>query len=279
MRYPRRVHLNTYDREFRMDTFSDRPAVTRLDRQRLLVCDVVAAASRVPVFPVERLINLAEVAAARSAAPVRVGWAAIFVKAYAIVARDMPMLRSWYLPNLCPGLAPRVATSAESVATVSINRTLNGCDALFWAQLPAPDQQPLPDLQAAISRHATEPVESVFRRQQELAALPRWLRRTVLWWNLHTASRKRAKRMGTFSLSTLAGQAAYNRFHPSPLTTSLTYGPLDDSGRALVTLLADHRLLDGAPVAKALEQLEQVLQHEMVAELQCLTDHDQARAA
>lgn len=266
-------------REYCMAASSDRPVVTRLDRQRLLVCDVVAAARRVPVFPVERLMNLAEVAAARSAAPVRVGWAALFVKAYAVVAREMPMLRSWYLPNLCPGLPPRVATSTESVATVSINRSVDGSDTLFWAQLPAPDQQPLPNLQAAISRHATEPVDTVFRRQRELAALPRWLRKTVLWWNLHTASRKRAKRMGTFSLSTLAGQAAYNRFHPSPLTTSLAYGPLDESGRALVTLLADHRLLDGAPVARALERLEQVLQHEMVAELQSLARHDNARAA
>jgi hypothetical protein len=94
----------------------------------------------------------------------------------------------------------------------------------------------------------------------------------VLWWNLHTASRKRAKRMGTFSVSTLASHAAYNRLHPSPLTTSLAYGPLESDGRALVTLLADHRLLDGVPVARALERLEQVLLGEMVDELRQLTD-------
>jgi hypothetical protein len=259
-----------------MAACSDRPVVTRLDRQRLLVCDVVAAARRVPVFPVERLLDLSTVAAARDAAPTRVGWAALFIKAYAIVAREMPALRSWYLP----GLWPRQATSQDSVATVSINRTIDGRDVLFWAQLPAPDQQPLQALQAAISRHATEPVDDVFRRQRELAGLPRWLRKTVLWWNLHTASRKRAKRMGTFSLSTLAGQSAYNRFHPSPLTTSLTYGPLDPAGHSLVTILADHRLLDGAPVARALERLEQVLREDVVIELQSMTEpHANGRAA
>jgi len=73
--------------------------------------------------------------------------------------------------------------------------------------------------------------------------------------------------MGTFSVSTLASHAAFNRFHPSPLTTSLTYGPLDDQGRSLVTILADHRLLDGVPVAKALVRLEEVLHTEIASEL------------
>ncbi len=201
-------------------------------------------------------------------AGLRIGWATIFTKAYALVAREMPALRSWYLP----GLWPRRATSPESVATVSINRRVDEVDTLFWAHLPTPDRQSLTQLQAEISRHASEPIEAVFRRQQELAGLPGWLRRGVLWWNLHTASRKRAKRMGTFSVSTLASHAAYNRLHPSPLTTSLAYGPLESDGRALVTLLADHRLLDGVPVARALERLEQVLLGEMVDELRQLTD-------
>ncbi|MBL6830800.1 MAG: hypothetical protein ISQ70_05205 [Pirellulales bacterium] len=246
-----------------MSRSPDRLSVSRLNRQRRLVCDVVSAARRVPFFPVERLIALHELAAARAAAASRIGWAAIFVKAYAIVARDMPPLRSWYVP----GFWPRQATSGESVATLSINRSIDGSDLLFWAQLPSPDRQPLMELQAAIEHRTAAPVDEVFRRQQELARLPGWLRRSVLWWNLHSTSRKRPKRMGTFSVSTLASHAAFNRFHPSPLTTSLTYGPLDDQGRSLVTILADHRLLDGVPVAKALVRLEEVLHTEIASEL------------
>lgn len=249
---------------------SDRPLVTCLDQQRRLVCDVVAAARRVPSFPVERVMDLSVVAEARASAAPRIGWAAVFLKAYALVARDVPSLRSWYLP----GLRPRQATSPESVATLSINRRVGESDVLFWAHLPAPDRIPLAELQASIDRHAREPVDTVFRRQQQLAALPGWLRRSVLWWNLHTASRKRAKRMGTFSLSTLAGQAAFNRLHPSPLTTSLTYGPLDAEQRCLVTLLADHRLLDGVPVARALESLERVLGDTIAAELRSMQQRD-----
>ena len=258
-----------------MSRSTQRLSLTRLDRQRRLVCDVVSAARRVPFFPVERMIALHDLAAARAAAASRIGWAAIFVKAYAIVARDMPPLRSWYVP----GLWPRQATSGESVATVSINRPIDGADVLFWAHLPSPDRQPLPELQAAIAAHATAPVDDVFRRQQELARLPGWLRRTVLWWNLHSTSPKRAKRMGTFSVSTLASHAAFNRFHPSPLTTSLTYGPLDGQGRSLVTLLADHRLLDGVPVAKALARLDEVLHTDIARELGSLASATARRPA
>jgi hypothetical protein len=89
--------------------------------------------------------------------------------------------------------------------------------------------------------------------------LPGWLRRTVLRWNLHSSSPKRPSRLGTFSLSTLAGFQAFNRFHPTLCTTSLAYGPLEPDGRCLVTIIADHRVLDGATVAAALVRLEQVL--------------------
>lgn len=252
----------------------------RLSRQRLLVADVVAAARKVPTFPVERLMSLGMIEPLRAGTATRIGWAAIFSKAYAIVARDVPMLRSWYVP----GLWPRAAISGVSVATISINRRVGDEDQLYWAHLPSPDERTLVEVQAAIDQAVREPVETVFRRQLELAMLPGWLRRWVLFWNLHAPSAKRAKRMGTFSISTLAGLGAFNRQHPSPLTTSLAYGPLDASGNCLVTLLADHRLLDGAPVARVLARLEEVLCGAIVDELRGMRqggylDGSSARAA
>ena len=71
---------------------------------------------------------------------------------------------------------------------------------------------------------------------------------------------------------------ATNRFHPTICTTSLSYAPLDDDGNCLVTLIADHRVLDGAVVARALARLEEVLCHEMLAELRGLADVSPAAA-
>ena len=206
-------------------------------------------------------------AAKHPACTSRIGWAAVFLKAYALVAREMPVLRTWLVRSFS---GCRLATAAESVATLAVNRIVDGEDRLFWTRLTAPDARPLPEIQQFIVDCATKPVEEMFKRQLELEMVPGLLRRTILRWNMNSFSRKRAARIGTFSLSTLAGMGATNRFHPTICTTSLSYAPLDPDGTCLVTLIADHRVLDGAVVARALVRLEQVLCHDMSAELRTL---------
>jgi len=227
------------------------------------VNDVAILALDIPLFPVDRLMQLEAVAAARNTAAVRIGWAAIFLKAYGLVARETPLLRSW----LAGRFRQRLATSSDSVASLAINRGDDGDDRLFFARLARPDAVPLPLLQKSIDWFVTQPIEEAFKRQLELEGVPGWLRRTILRWNMRSASPKRVTRIGTFSLSTLAGFSATNRFHPTICTTSLSYGPLDGDGRCLVTVIADHRVLDGAAVAKTLARLEEVLTTEIVAEL------------
>lgn len=260
-----------------------------LDAQRRLVGDIVRLSHRIPIFPVERIMQLQAVEEARRRCATRVGWAAMFLKAYAIVARDRPALRSWVAAPRLPLVGrPRWATSPVSVASLALSRPrgketpeadrLLDPDAIWWARIRAPDETPLPTLQAEITRFMTAPIEDVFKRQLELRMVPRLLRRIVLRWNLRSASAKRALRIGTFSLSTLAGEGCSNRGHPTFLTTSLSYDPVDEAGRMRVTLLADHRLLDGVPAARALAALETVLTGEIVHELITLGDSARATA-
>jgi hypothetical protein len=250
----------------------------RLDAQRLLVGDIVRLSRRIPIYPVERVMQLGAVDEARRGCAVRVGWAAIFLKAYALVARDRPALRSWVARPALPLVGrPRWATSPVSVAslalsrprgdeTPSVDRTLDP-EAIWWARIRSPDALALGDLQAEITRFSSAPVDELFKRQRELRMLPRLLRRLVLRANLRSASAKRALRLGTFSLSTLAGEGCSNRGHPTFLTTSLSYDPLDEAGRMRVTLLADHRLIDGVPAARALAALEATLTGDIRREL------------
>ena len=274
---------------------SHAPIVTRsrFTAARGCVSDVARLSQEIPLFPVERTMPLGPLAAARVAvgktatakhlaSTSRIGWAAIFLKAYGIVAREMPVLRTWLVRGFPAGglrLSPSLATASESVATLAVNRIEEGEDRLFWARLAAPDAKPLPEIQQFIVDCATKPVEEMFKRQLELEMVPGFLRRTILRWNMNSFSRKRAARIGTFSLSTLAGMGATNRFHPTICTTSLSYAPLDDDGNCLVTLIADHRVLDGAVVARALARLEEVLCHEMLAELRGRADVSPTAAA
>jgi len=258
------------------------PIVTksRFPSARGCVSDVARLAQEIPLFPVERTMPLGPLAAARDAVgktaaarAARIGWAAIFLKAYARVAREMPVLRTWLVRGFSRS---RLATASQSVATLAVNRIESGEDRLFWARLAAADDKSLPEIQQFIVDCATKPVEEMFKRQLQLEMVPGFLRRTILRWNMNSFSRKRAARIGTFSLSTLAGMGATNRFHPTICTTSLSYAPLDADGDCLVTLIADHRVLDGAVVARALARLEEVLCHEMLAELRGLAACDPA---
>ena len=245
-----------------------RPSVTseRLSAARSCVADVARLGRELPLFPVERTMQLAPVAEARAAAAVRVGWATMFLKAYALVALEMPVLRSW----LAGRVRPRLATADRSVATLAVNRIEDGADRLLWTRITAPETLPLPQIQRTVDDSLTKPLDEAFPRQLELEGLPAALRRTILRWNMRSASPKRATRIGTFSLSTLAGLGATNRFHPTLCTTSLSYAPLEADGRCLVTLIADHRVVDGAAVARALQRLEQVLARDIVSEIASL---------
>lgn len=242
-----------------------RPTITTspLPAGRGCVNAISTLALDIPLFPVDRLMWLDAVAAARRAAEVRIGWAAIFLKAYALVAGETPALRSW----LAGRFRQRLATSSENMAVLAINRGDGGDDRLFFARLARPEATPLPLLQESIDRFLTRPVDEVFKRQLQLEGVPGWLRRTILRWNMRSTSPKRVTRIGTFTLSTLAGFSATNRFHPTICTTSLSYGPLDGDGRCLVTVIADHRVLDGVAVAKSLARLEEVLATRIVTEL------------
>jgi len=181
------------------------------------------------------------------------------------------VLRTWLAQGPFCGLPRRLATCTDSVATLAVNREEEGEDRLFWARLARPDALPLADIQRFVVDCTTKPIDEIFNRQLELEMVPGLLRRTILRWNMNSTSRKRAARIGTFSLSTLAGLGATNRFHPTICTTSLSYAPLAKDGLCLVTLIADHRVLDGAAAARALARLEETLVGEVACELRQLT--------
>jgi hypothetical protein len=215
------------------------------------------------LFPVERTFNLAELAARRAVSQPRVAWSILFLKAYALVAADHAALRRAYVPWPWP----HFVEWPESTGILSVNRAEAGNDRLCFAGFHSPETRQLTELSGHLRWYQSRPIEVAFAKQIQFSNLPHALRRLVWWWNLNIAGVKRASRLGTFSISSLAGQGAINRGHPTVLTSSLTYGPLDRQGRTLVTLLCDHRVLDGVQAAAALNDLETVLQNEVCREL------------
>ena len=102
------------------------------------------------------------------------------------------------------------------------------------------------------------------------------MRRLAWWVGLNVSGRKRAHYFGTFGVSVYAGLGAASLHPLSPLTTTLNYGVIAADGTVDVRLIYDHRVLDGATVARALQDLERALTGEVLTELRYLRAVDAA---
>lgn len=240
-----------------------------LSLPRRFVCDLMRHAHRVPTVPVQRRMRLAAVVEARAGAVPRPSWPVIFAKAFGIVAAARPELRRAYLSFPWR----RVYEHPHSIASVAIERQWCGESAVLFAHLRAPELQSLLKLDRSLRRYRKAPLENVglFRRISRVTRLP-WPLRPLAWWaTLNWSGFRRARQLGTFGVSVYSSLGAESLHPLSPLTTTLNYGVIHRSGAVSVRLIYDHRVLDGATVARALLELEEVLNGAIVAELRGLT--------
>jgi hypothetical protein len=239
-----------------------------LSPQRRFVTDLLYFAKKIPSVPSQRKMHLADVVRSRAEQESRVSWCAIFIKAYSIVAATRPELRRCYLP------APwgHLYEHPINVASFSVERTYYGEEGVFFTQVPRPETLSLQTLDALVRYHKSADVEQVpnFTRAMFLSRLPLPLRRLVWWLGLYSDGACRAHFFGTFGISVVASLGAAGLHLLSPLSTTLNYGAFEPDGSIDVRLVYDHRVLDGAPVARALAALEEVLHGEIRDELEAI---------
>ena len=237
---------------------------------RRWIADLLHAAKRVPTVTVERAVNVAAVVAARKPLAHPPAWVLLFTKAYAIVAARRPELRRAFLPFPCPHLFQ----ADESVATVAIEREYQGEPAVFFGHIRHPDQQSLRQLVHHLHRWRTHPIEHIrsFSRLIRYSRLPFPLRRAAWWYAANVSWRWRVRTFGTFGVSVTAGDGAAALNLISPLSTSVNYGVLSADGTLPVRVHFDHRVVDGAPVARALAELEEVMNTTVVVELRQMAE-------
>jgi hypothetical protein len=236
-----------------------------LTTPRRLIGDLLHFARSVPSVPVQRCMNVADIAEIRAKMPQRVSWCAIFTKAFARAAAQTPELRRAYLAFPWP----RLYEHPFSIATVTVERLYLGENAVFFAHLHSPETKTLLALDEKLRQYKTEPVESLtlFRRALRIGRLPGWLRRPGWWYVLNGHGPWRSVVAGTFGVSVYSGLGAESLHPLSPLTTTLNYGVVQADGSLAVRITYDHRVMDGPTVARALGLLEDVLHQEVLPEL------------
>ena len=233
---------------------------------RRFIGDLVHFAHRIPSAPVSRTMDLSALVGPRTRHPSRPSWATLFMKAYALVGAANPPLRRSYLSFPWP----RLYEHPWMNCALAIERTYQGEEGVFVGLFRAPEQQSIAEIQHWVGWYKNEALEKVgfFRMALRFGYVPRPIRRALWWATLNMSGQKRCKRFGTFGLSSYGALGA-EQVHPiSPLTTTLTYGPIDPTThKVVVKLIYDHRVLDGAYVARRLREIEETLNGAVLDEL------------
>jgi hypothetical protein len=240
----------------------------KLSPARKMVIEMLHHARKVPSVPVARSINVAVIAEARKQAHIVPSWTTVFIRAYGLVARE----RSEFRRALIPWPYPHLYEHPHSVCALVIEREWEGETVLLGAKIRAPEEMALETIEGHIRRLKETPVWEIsdFRQALRIGKLPAFLRRFTFWQSLYLSGAKRAKRMGTFMVSSY-GSLGSEQLHPLTFHTSLfTFGPVSPAGNVVVKIVYDHRVMDGRYVARALEALEKILHSEILMELRSL---------
>ena len=218
----------------------------------------------IPRITVQRRMNLGPVVQARKGLDPRPSWTAIFLKGYALLSQETPDLRRAYVKLPWPHLYEY----PSSIASLAYEREHGGERVVLLDRIKRPESRSLDQLARKIRASQSRPVMQVkeFRRALGMARAPGPIRRFLMWLGLNIG-RQRPNYFGTFQLSVYSGLGAESLNPLTPLTTLLNYGRIDEHGSVDVRVHYDHRVMDGANVARALERLEVIMNTEVVDEL------------
>ncbi|AVT75624.1 acyltransferase [Rhodopseudomonas palustris] len=239
----------------------------RISAPRRLIADLMHASQGVPLISYRRTLHLGPLARARAAAASPPGFAAIFAKAFSLVARDEPVLRTLYIAFPWP----HFFEVPKSVGMIAVARRIDGEDCVLMQKVTAADTLPLPEVDAIIRSASTAPIETVpmFRKLLRISRMP-WPLRRIAWWAGMSLNRPRANFFGSFGLSSVSAFGPGDLYPVSPGPYILSYGRLADDGRLEVIVRFDHRVIDAAPIARLTTRLEQVLNTTITAEIERL---------
>ncbi|WP_034854803.1 hypothetical protein [Sinorhizobium sojae] len=243
----------------------------KLSGPRRLVGDLMRFSIGVPRVSVQRQMNLAPLQQARNSVTSRPSWMALFLKGYALLAMETPELRRAYvkLPR------PQLYEYPGSIASVAHEREYEGERVVLLSLIKNPERRTIRELGALLEAARTRPVLEIkeFRRALKIARAPAPIRWLLMWLGLNLG-RQRARHFGTFQLSVYSGLGAESLNPLTPLTTLFNYGPITEQGLVTVRIHYDHRVMDGANVARALARLEEILNGEVAFELASLAERE-----
>jgi hypothetical protein len=252
-----------------------RGTVRKISTPRRFIIDLMRASAGVPFVSLSRPLNVRQLVEARAASARPPGWAAIFVKAFCLVAKDEPVLRTLY----AKWPWPHFYELPRSIAMVAIARVEDGEECVLPERLARADELPLTEIDAQIRRAKDAPIEEIpaFRRILKATRLPMPLRR-LLWAVALNIGRLHANNFGSVTVTSVAAYGGGQLHAISPGPFVLSYDRVAADQTIDVVIRWDHRVSDAALSAKVLTRLEQVLNSEIAVELRNMGGEAQPKA-
>ncbi|MGD9683841.1 MAG: 2-oxo acid dehydrogenase subunit E2 [Candidatus Obscuribacterales bacterium] len=192
---------------------------------------------------------------------------AILLKAIAIAQRAHPESRTVRLPW------GKEVTFGDIVAGFTCERLVGSQAAVFFGAIENADNKPLAEIARELKEYASSELKDVrqLNLQNRFNNMPWLFRRFILWAGTNFPAFRLRYMGATFGLSSL-GKFGMRVLVPPCVTTS-TFGVGEVEQRAVVrdgrieirpmmtiALNFDHRILDGAPAARFLQDVRRLLE-------------------
>src|SRR6201992_1040522 len=179
-----------------------RGKIRRLSIPRRLIDDMMCASAGVPFVSLRRTLDISQLLQARAEVARPPGGAAMCVKAFSLVAKEQPVLRTLYARWPWPHLyeLPR------SIGMVAIARVHDGEDCVLPQKISLEeDPKPLAEIDQLIRLAKHAPIDEIgaFRKMLRAATAPMLLRRLVWAFGLNVL-RQRANYFGRFGITSVA---------------------------------------------------------------------------
>lgn len=252
-----------------------RGTARKVSLSRRVIIDLMRASADVPFVAVRRPLSIERLAAARKGLSNRPAWAVIFAKAFAILAREQPILRRVYLKWPWPHFYEFPQTVAMIV--VAPDATPDG---VLLFPVKAPDLTSLAEADSQVRRAKTQPIEATpfFRKTMMVTRLPNPIRR-LAWAIGLNFGRQRGNYFGTLLVTSVAAFGGGEVEALGPNSFILSYDRLSDDGTINVMIRWDHRITDAAFIGVELSRLEHILNNQIADEMLAITSEGRDPAA
>lgn len=206
---------------------------------------------------------------------IKVTATAILLKAIGIAQRLHPASRTAILPW------GRTVTFNDIVAGFTVERYVGQQPAVFFGSIESPDSKPLVQVAEELRAYGEDEISTVPQLDIEdrFNNMPWLFRRFILWLGMRFP-KVRLRYMGaTFGLSSLGKFGCRGLIPPCVSTSTFGVGTIEPRAvvregaivvRPMMTLILnfDHRLIDGGPAARFMQDVQRLVEGELQSHIE-----------